>query len=834
MHLGFLCTVGAKDLERKDFGGLGKSDPFMVVFADDGRSKGKYEERPPPLWRTEVIDSNSNPRWDPFPIFVDMAGGMNGRLFVECYDWDADGSMDLIGEFRCNLAQFIDQKMRHYFINPRKKSPFYKHSGSFVMFSATPIMEKAPIYANCGGYLITFQAKNLDRKDIKTLSSDPFLRIKAKVNQGSVGITKQLATMTMGSAHANLSGTVTSTGPVDYAVVIAKTPHLKQTLNPQFPPIHVDVAECGGLSAKFLIEVYDWDRRCGHDLIGTVSVSMLDILYATRPQFLILNPSRVGDLTYRNSGMLYVQNVQHVLQPKVYADAYTITINCTDLDRKDLLVGGKSDPYLLIRGKPKPEASFPLHWDPHGEARLRIKDQERVQVYRTETHFNELKPQFTPFVLNVADCGGLDTSLEFLVFDYDQRGQDDLIGKFETTLREMLLVEPQFQVKNKDNTLISYSGICTVSNIIPCAPTFSVPPYAFKVKLRGVNIENKDLGGLVRSDPFLVIAAKPYGHQNFMRVYMSEVKHNTRTAEWGEFTMELAKYGGWDSEIRLEVWDYDNFNKNDFIGCAVTTIRELLSFKNIKPELKIFNPKKKGNLTYWDSGVIFIDYFDPLEAPPSYVVPRTFTAVNFNPTGFDDIFTTTMTHSMHAGYGMAPQPGMVVQQTSQPTFQTTHIQSQPGVIQHSQSAPVMSYGQPQPSVSMTSSYGVPQQVTQTTYAQPTNSPYGSQPGYTPQVQVQQQVSNPYGTQPGYGQPAYGVQQQVQQNPYATQSYAQPVQQVQVQQNPYATQQPIQQAYVQPQQQMNYGQPVYGTQVQQNPYATGYAQPQQGYGYPQGY
>jgi hypothetical protein len=31
--------------------------------------------------------------------------------------------------------------------------------------------------------------------------------------------------------------------------------------------------------------------------------------------------------------------VQHVLQPKVYAEAYTLTVHCEKLDRKDITTG---------------------------------------------------------------------------------------------------------------------------------------------------------------------------------------------------------------------------------------------------------------------------------------------------------------------------------------------------------------------------------------------------------------------------------------------------------------------------------------------------------------
>lgn len=161
-----------------------------------------------------VIEDSLSCKWEPFPIFFDMTpGGLQCRLFVECYDWDPDGSFDLIGEFRCTLGEFVDSKRKHYFINPRKKkyviflifslvadmvSPFYKNSGSFVLYSATPLNARPPVYAPCAGYTFTFCCKNLARKDLSTLSSDPFLVIRAKSSGGGAGLTQQIATMTLG------------------------------------------------------------------------------------------------------------------------------------------------------------------------------------------------------------------------------------------------------------------------------------------------------------------------------------------------------------------------------------------------------------------------------------------------------------------------------------------------------------------------------------------------------------------------------------------------------------------------------------------------------------
>jgi hypothetical protein len=54
-------------------------------------------------------------------------------------------------------------------------SPFYKNSGTFVLYNAVPLNARPALYAPCAGYTFNFSCKNLSRKDLKTLSSGKFL-----------------------------------------------------------------------------------------------------------------------------------------------------------------------------------------------------------------------------------------------------------------------------------------------------------------------------------------------------------------------------------------------------------------------------------------------------------------------------------------------------------------------------------------------------------------------------------------------------------------------------------------------------------------------------------
>ena len=127
-----------KKLDKKDFFGL--SDPFLVFYRCN--EDNSYTA----VHKTEVIKNTLNPTWKGFkvPLVVLCNGDYSRTIKIECYDWDNDGSHDLIGEMFLDINQLKSNP--HYsseLINPKKKSKKkgYKNSGhiEFVAFSIVEI-----------------------------------------------------------------------------------------------------------------------------------------------------------------------------------------------------------------------------------------------------------------------------------------------------------------------------------------------------------------------------------------------------------------------------------------------------------------------------------------------------------------------------------------------------------------------------------------------------------------------------------------------------------------------------------------------------------------------
>ncbi|XP_072100751.1 copine-1 isoform X1 [Mobula birostris] len=124
-----VLQLEARNLENKDF--MGKSDPFMELYRQGDGDKWQL------AYRSEVIKNNLNPNWKPFSVSLQSLcnGDMQKSIKVTCFDYDGDGSHDLIGLFETNFSKLQQVEsgtpIEFECINPEKqrKKKSYKNSG---------------------------------------------------------------------------------------------------------------------------------------------------------------------------------------------------------------------------------------------------------------------------------------------------------------------------------------------------------------------------------------------------------------------------------------------------------------------------------------------------------------------------------------------------------------------------------------------------------------------------------------------------------------------------------------------------------------------------------
>ena len=124
-------------LDKKDM--FGKSDPYLEFHR--ANRDGSYSL----VHKTEYIKNTLNPVWPPFTISASSLGRGDNSCVIKviCYDWDRDGSHDLIGEFTTTLGELLGEKLMTWdLINPQKVSKKkYKNSGT-ISISSIKVLQK--------------------------------------------------------------------------------------------------------------------------------------------------------------------------------------------------------------------------------------------------------------------------------------------------------------------------------------------------------------------------------------------------------------------------------------------------------------------------------------------------------------------------------------------------------------------------------------------------------------------------------------------------------------------------------------------------------------------
>ncbi|KAM9235400.1 copine-3 isoform 1-T2 [Leptosomus discolor] len=151
-----VLEVEARKLDNKDF--FGKSDPYLEFHKQTGDGNWVM------VHRTEVIKNNLNPVWRPFKISLNSLcySDMDKSIKVECYDYDSDGSHDLIGSFQTTMSKLkeasLSSPVEFECINEKKrqKKKNYKNSGIVSVKHCEIIVECTFLDYIMGGCQLNF------------------------------------------------------------------------------------------------------------------------------------------------------------------------------------------------------------------------------------------------------------------------------------------------------------------------------------------------------------------------------------------------------------------------------------------------------------------------------------------------------------------------------------------------------------------------------------------------------------------------------------------------------------------------------------------------------
>jgi hypothetical protein len=102
VQLQFVCTK----LDNRD-GIFGASDPFVKLSRSNPDHPGTWKA----VWQSEVIMDNHNPTFKPATVSVQQLcnGDYDRQILLQVFDWDSDGTHDLIGETTSNMRDLLNK-----------------------------------------------------------------------------------------------------------------------------------------------------------------------------------------------------------------------------------------------------------------------------------------------------------------------------------------------------------------------------------------------------------------------------------------------------------------------------------------------------------------------------------------------------------------------------------------------------------------------------------------------------------------------------------------------------------------------------------------------------
>eukprot|EP00873_Tetraselmis_striata_P008636 jgi/Tetstr1/428900/TSEL_018879.t1 len=235
--------VSANRLLRKDI--MSESDPLAVVYYYDDAGGGGWRE----AGRTEIIKNTDSPDFVTSAT-VKFVFDKLQPMRVVYYDSDTKrtashaldlSKQDFLGELAFDLAEVVASQGSKLTL-PLERG-LAGSDAAQVRGNGTVRVEQAST-ETVEDITLQFSAVNLDNKDTVG-KSDPFLRISRRAGDGSWQ-------------------------------PVFKTEVIKNNLDPTWRPLKISAAQlCNSeYERALLLEVFDWERDGGHDLIGSVQTSM--------------------------------------------------------------------------------------------------------------------------------------------------------------------------------------------------------------------------------------------------------------------------------------------------------------------------------------------------------------------------------------------------------------------------------------------------------------------------------------------------------------------------------------------------------------------------------
>ena len=260
--------VSCRKLKKTDH--LSKSDPVCILY--EKVHDGSWTE----VGRTEMVKNCQDPSWQK-KFQLDYNPNAQQCYRFDVYDWDSKSNdlkkHDYLGRIECTLAQIVSAPNMQ-FVSVINEGP--SKGGQFVI--------NAEQVLNLGGganrITIQFGAKGLDNKDFMG-KSDPFFVLSKMSPGGQLG-------------------------------KVAQSEVIKNNLNPIWKPMALQVSDlCSGDFARPLkFEVFDSDGKGQHDLIGSFSTTLTELLAAPgiSKSFYCVNTKKQGKKGYKHSGEVNVMS----------------------------------------------------------------------------------------------------------------------------------------------------------------------------------------------------------------------------------------------------------------------------------------------------------------------------------------------------------------------------------------------------------------------------------------------------------------------------------------------------------------------------------------------